>query len=127
MYKNLRGRCQRLHSVITSLHASSVALLYARLPSFMRALQPFPRQCPYRKHFTRWSFIWHAKYLSLCAGRVAAPDLATMDAQRVRELTDPPPEPSATPHPGSQQELDNTPAGHPPLLSVKAVTVTVVW
>ena len=48
--------------------------------------------------------------MSVLAGKVAAPELATMDARRVRDLTEPP-APSATPHPGLQQDANGALAG----------------
>jgi len=48
--------------------------------------------------------------LALHAGKLAAPELATMDARRARDLTDPPTASTAS-QPGSQQDLDGTPAG----------------
>ena len=48
--------------------------------------------------------------LGCCAGKLAAPDLATMDARKVRELTEQPAA-SATPQIGLQNETDGAPAG----------------
>ena len=48
--------------------------------------------------------------LALHAGKLAAPELATMDARRARDLTDPPTAVTAS-QPGSQQDNDGTPAG----------------
>ena len=48
--------------------------------------------------------------LVLHAGKLAAPELATMDARRARDLTDPPTASTAS-QPGSQQDIDGTPAG----------------
>ena len=114
LHRGLRECCQSVFSVHLSLHASLAACTACQVVISYACTAATSSECSSCKQCNRRRVMCNAEHVSLCAGKVAAPDLATMDAQRVRELTAPPPEPSATPHPGLQQELDNTPAGPSP-------------